>query len=154
MCQNCGRLVDADANAYPVEVLKAWKIAAEHRARMDLETSRQTPAGTPHVLSINQSGGITAGTVNIGPQDRHIDAALIAQLEAGIARFRPKEIRIQAIMNDAEADQFALEIHSYLKSKGHNVVGDVDWAMFSRPIRGMVMQQTKEGNIALLIGNR
>lgn len=41
-------------------------------------------------------------------------------------------------MNDAEADQFALELHGYLKSKGHNVVGDVDWAMFSRPIRGMV----------------
>jgi hypothetical protein len=36
LCKYCGDLVDKDEVTYPVEVLRAWKILAEHRAGMEL----------------------------------------------------------------------------------------------------------------------
>jgi hypothetical protein len=39
LCQNCGRLVDADANKFTVEVLAVWKRGAQERAFRELVAS-------------------------------------------------------------------------------------------------------------------
>src|SRR5215469_5107236 len=36
LCQNCAKLVDNDVVQFPVEVLRAWKILAEHHARFTI----------------------------------------------------------------------------------------------------------------------
>ena len=37
LCQNCSKLVDSDPRTYPVELLLAWREAAENQARKELE---------------------------------------------------------------------------------------------------------------------
>jgi hypothetical protein len=37
LCQNCSKLVDSDPRTYPVELLVAWRDAAESQAREELE---------------------------------------------------------------------------------------------------------------------
>jgi hypothetical protein len=36
-CQNCGKLVDNDTNRYTVELLRDWKMRAEHDALIEIE---------------------------------------------------------------------------------------------------------------------
>jgi hypothetical protein len=40
LCQNCAKLVDNDATAYPVDLLRAWKLVAEDAAKRDIERPR------------------------------------------------------------------------------------------------------------------
>ncbi len=44
LCQNCAKLIDSDASAFPVEVLQKWKAAAELRARRELDGRLSRPA--------------------------------------------------------------------------------------------------------------
>jgi hypothetical protein len=41
LCQNCAKLVDNDASAYPVEILRAWKTIREHEALKNIGQIRQ-----------------------------------------------------------------------------------------------------------------
>ena len=41
LCQNCGRLVDADPASYPVEKLKEWKRSAQEKAFHELVAPSQ-----------------------------------------------------------------------------------------------------------------
>lgn len=36
LCQNCAKLVDNDTVQFPKDLLQAWKIIAEHRARLNI----------------------------------------------------------------------------------------------------------------------
>jgi hypothetical protein len=48
LCQNCGRLVDADPNSYPVEKLHRWKNEAEDHAEQELRGMVQAPLSAQH----------------------------------------------------------------------------------------------------------
>lgn len=71
-----------------------------------------------NVTSFNQSGGITAHTVNIGPPQRSLaqEAGLRAQIFNEVPRDKP--IQVFAIMGDSESYRFAAEIHAFLKANG------------------------------------
>ena len=72
-----------------------------------------------NVTSYNQSGGVTAHTVNIGPQRRKMDDALRNQILTQLPR--DKEISVTAVMGDGEALEFALEINAFLHANGFKV---------------------------------
>jgi hypothetical protein len=36
LCQNCAKLVDNDPSQFPEELLRAWKVVSEHRARTSI----------------------------------------------------------------------------------------------------------------------
>jgi hypothetical protein len=50
LCQNCGRLVDSDCGAYPVDVLRMWKGLAEHQARRALERGAPEQSAAPSII--------------------------------------------------------------------------------------------------------
>lgn len=101
---------------------------------------KNTQQGTTNVSSFNQSGGITAGAVNIEPGKRVLDESGRQTLDA--ATEGKKKITVVALWGDAGAFQLATEIFDYLKAKGRPVADDgVDQTIFNRPVKG----QTSSG---------
>lgn len=102
------------------------------------------------VTSHNQSGGITAHTVNIGAQPRQLTAASAAELEAQLPKAKP--VSVAAIMGDQEAFSFATQILEYLRSKGYAVTG-VDQVVYSGPVVGQFVNPTNTG-FEVVVGGR
>lgn len=71
-----------------------------------------------HVISYNQSGGITARNVNIGDVARTLTEDLKIDLLSKISK--NKTISITHIAGDSEAYKFAREIGLFLRSQGYN----------------------------------
>lgn len=103
-----------------------------------------------NITSVNQSGGITAQTVNIGPQPRHLDTGTASNLESLLSK--DKKITITAVLGDGEAFQFASEIVNYLKSRGYTVDG-VNQSVYSQPVMGQIVQPTAAG-FDIIIGTK
>lgn len=89
------------------------------------------------VQSYNQSGGITAHTVNLGPQPRHMSDVLKRQILQELPRTRP--ITVVAIMGDAEAHHFAQEIHAFLGANGFPLkeANGISQAMYNVTPKGL-----------------
>ena len=102
------------------------------------------------VTSYNQSGGITAHTVNVGAQPRHFNAETAAQLTQMIQKGKP--VNVVAVMGDQEAFQFAAEIKAYLESQGYAVSG-VDQAVYLGPVVGQFIYP-KDGSYEIRFGSR
>jgi hypothetical protein len=102
-----------------------------------------------NVTSHYQSGGITAGVVNVGPQPRKIDAGLMNQLRQ-ILPDKTKKVTVTTIMGDSEAFAFATQIKDYLVQQGYEVNG-VNQAVFSGPVFG---QQFDPNTLTFTIGTR
>lgn len=103
-----------------------------------------------NITSINQSGGITAHTVNVGPQPRTITPQFEQELIRVIAGY--KKVTVTCVLGDGEGFQFASAITNYLKAKGINVEG-VNQAVFSAPVLGQ--QANPNGDtMNLVIGTR
>ncbi len=104
------------------------------------------------VTSINQQGGITAGTVNIGAQPRHMNAQLGAQIEQAIPK--GARVSITAVMGDMEAFSFAQEIRTWMAQNGYtNITQGVNQAVYSAPVVGQSLNKTADG-FELVIGGR
>ena len=88
-----------------------------------------------NVSSLNQSGGITAGQVNIGPQPRHVDDGAKRQLLDLIAARPGASISVTAVLGDGEAYGFAQEIKDFLVAEGHDVDG-INQAVFNGRLVG------------------
>jgi hypothetical protein len=87
--------------------------ALEKRVGQLEETTKKS---SYNITSNNQSGGITAGNVNVGRVPRAIDQSLRAQILAQLPR--DKEIVVVGILGDAESINFAEQIHAFLKANG------------------------------------
>lgn len=88
------------------------------------------------VTSHNQVGGITAHTVNFGPQPRRLQETLKAQILSEIPRSTP--IKVLALLGDAEACQFAEEIHAFLRNSGFPLAEEgISRCIFSGTIKGL-----------------
>lgn len=106
------------------------------------------------VMSVNQSGGITAHTVNnYAPTDRHIDESLKTDLRQQVSKTTP--IRVSVAMGDAEAHAFGLEIQAFLLADGFNVdVNAFAQCVWMSPVKGQALQQEEDGSIQVIIGSR
>jgi len=110
-------------------------------------------------LSIDQSGGITAGTVNVGPnatlnlgsQVRHLNAQWITALIPHLPENKTKVINIVSVGGDQEALQFATEIKNYLASHGWKTNG-VDQVWYTEPVTGQTISRNPDGGINITIG--
>jgi len=71
------------------------------------------------VTSNNQQGGITAGQVNIGKQDRELTLQLREQLEKVLPNDTSKPILISPTDQDAETLRFSDKIKDWLVSLGY-----------------------------------
>ena len=105
-----------------------------------------------NVTSYNQSGGITAYNVNIGPQDRMLSESLTDQLDKIISQNSDKRIVVTAVMGDQEAFKFASQIKNYLLSTGHDPDG-VNQSIFTQPVFGQNVE-VKDDHIDIIIGGK
>ena len=85
------------------------------------------------VTSHNQSGGVTAHTVNI---DTKTPRSLGAELKASLLRDLPNDrpVQVWGMNGNSESMNFATEIYDALKASGYTMVSDsVAWHMFFNP---------------------
>jgi hypothetical protein len=95
------------------------KINPDSQKPQLLQPSQQPQINAPNsVISINQQGGITAHTVNLAPQDRHITseqrAIIINMLKANTL----PSVTISYGVADPEQKQFAEELITVLREAG------------------------------------
>jgi hypothetical protein len=102
------------------------------------------------VTSYNQSGGITAHTVNVAPAARRFDSGHASQLK-GILPVGAK-VSVTAVMGDQEAFGFASEVDAWLRSAGY-VVDGVNQAIFSKPVTGQGVEKVGD-EYRLVIGSQ
>lgn len=105
-----------------------------------------------NVTSYNQSGGITAGTVNIGAQPRHFTAADAQALTKAIPPGSP--VTVTAFGPDSEALAFAFEIYTWLQANGYPAVkGPNERHGTLPPVKGEQVVQTPNGYEVLIGSN-
>jgi hypothetical protein len=108
------------------------------------------------VTSHNQSGGITAHTVNIAPQARDLNSPEFNETKEQILREIPKtqKVMVSAAFGDSEAFKLACQIHDFMKANGHDVQDGVMHAMLSKPIQGMIVDTVNPEKWSLIVGSR
>jgi hypothetical protein len=108
-----------------------------------------------NVTSYNQSGGITAGTVNIGPQPRHMESIEASPLKNQLLTNLPRDkpIVVMAVMGDAEAMQFAQEIAKFLNDNHFPLKenGKISQGVFAGPLNGIELRED-EATRTLIVG--
>ncbi|MFH1829502.1 MAG: hypothetical protein ABH871_01830 [Pseudomonadota bacterium] len=153
LCSNCADMIDKNMGIdYPVALLKEWKGTHETWVGNNLNKKVQQQAQSAQVFNVsstNQSGGITAGVVNVGPQTRKVDARLVSQLLQMLPD-KTKTVTVTSVMGDGEAFGFATQIKAVLENQGYDVNG-VNQSVFSGPIKG---QQFNPDTLTLTIGTR
>lgn len=104
------------------------------------------------VISYNQSGGITAHTVNVERPQRHIDNNLRNQIRRELPKERP--INLTCLLGDSETYQLASEILDFLLSEGFTVVeGGICQSIFSKPVQGLVVEHGEKETL-FVVGSR
>lgn len=101
------------------------KPTSEPKAEKKVESKKEaSPAMNPpqntNVTSYNQSGGITAHTVNVGAIDRHLTPAQIQAIIGAAGPFLPSdvEVPITAALGNQEAQRLASEFVSAIRQAG------------------------------------
>lgn len=104
------------------------------------------------ITSHNQSGGITAHTVNVAPPTRQMNEELGSELKSRI----PKDasLTINSVFGDSEALGFAHQVLSWCRVNGYSKVEGVSQSMYSHPILGQVIDQTSANSFKIIIGTR
>lgn len=104
---------------------------------------------TYSATSYDQTGGITAGQVNVnlGKPQRHLDAPMKEKLES----YRDKKIILSIVMPDAESAQFGSEIAQYLQREAFNFKYYQDMGV--APEKGWRFKENIDGSISLIIGS-
>lgn len=127
-----------------------------HSVRLATPTTEPARAPAPNVSfnisSHNQSGGITAQTVNVGHRPRSIFHSAARDLRQYLLTSIPKAgpWDIVALMGDAEAFGFASEIHQFMRDNGFIMKEqDAVQGVFQRPLRDVTIQHE---NKTVIIG--
>ncbi|MEK7193500.1 MAG: hypothetical protein AAB652_01795 [Patescibacteria group bacterium] len=116
---------------------------------------KSSPSETYNVTSKNQEGGITAGKIVVeGATPRHLNTEHIAELNKYLPPSREMEIQIWYLMGNAEAQQYASEIKSYLESQGWKVDPFLGSFNLFEPVVGVhVKNLGKEGKWRFEVGS-
>lgn len=105
------------------------------------------------VTSHNQSGGITAHTVNMTPPNRALNDALRAQLRQMVPKDRAVEV--QAPLGDGEAIRHAHEVWDFLVGEGYNMRGGgVSYHVWMPPPTGQYIELGEQGVAKVIVGHR
>ena len=105
-----------------------------------------------NITSNNQVGGITAHTVNYGPQARQMDDSIGAKFKKEIPV--NAEITITSIWGNSEAFNFAHQIMQWLNSNGYKNVEGVNQAAYSAPVSGQNIIRKSENEFDIIIGSK
>jgi hypothetical protein len=152
LCANCADIVDDNNGAdFPPETLKRWKADHEAWVRSNLnKTVTSQPGIVINVQSQGQQGGITAGVVNIGSSERHLDDSLKRQLDKEFAD--PNEsIGVFCATVDSEGYNFATEILGYMQQKGFKLSG-MGQGTIGPPVKGVAVRKIFRNVRTIIVG--
>lgn len=143
LCQNCAKLVDSDEAKYTVEYFQKWKKMSEGTALLDIEEPAVKKENGINITSFNQSGGITAHTVNLKAPKRTIVHSMM-EIIAELKKFPVGAYRLHYMSSDTEATNLANEIDEVLAASG--------WRKID-PIQRIGGPQLPEGVTVYMIKN-
>ena len=110
-------------------------------------------SGGHNVTSFNQRGGITAGELSVGPQQRSLSSKHKEELLDNLGE--EDHIIVEAAMNDREAFQLAQEIKSFLESEGFDSVEGIHQVMMAKPVQGVtVITDPDEADYRIHVGSQ
>lgn len=114
-----------------------------------VHSNNPTPAtpniGSNSVVSINQQGGITAGTVNLhsGPPPWGMSADNLTKLTGRMRAYASSRDRgdlITSVMGDPESLRFGSALVTSFRNAGWNLSGSgLSQAMYSGPVEGVIL---------------
>ncbi len=106
----------------------------------EMDKKNMTENKTINVTSINQSGGITAGIVNIGSQQRILDDGAKKEL-LNLIPIEGK-VDIEVINGDSESFGYAEQIKQFLISQKRNIV--MDTQTIDSPVFGQKYEKVND----------
>jgi hypothetical protein len=161
LCSNCADLIDKnDGLDYPSLLIKKWKEDHENWIRNNLNKQFKNSDTLINVTSINQTGGITAGVINVGKPKRVFNEPQKSQLIKLIEENKDKfeNINISAQMGCTECYEFGQQIQSFLESKDYTSnLGTIQLSKPLKPIEITISKfppSTRAANFNILIGNQ
>lgn len=104
------------------------------------------------ITSHNQSGGVTAHTVNFGPTARTMNAQMGEQLKQHIPT--TAKVTITAVLGDGEAFGFANQVMTWLQGNGYANVNGVNQAVYQKPVIGNNVNKINDDQFEIIIGAR
>ena len=104
------------------------------------------------VTSINQQGGITAGSVNIGPQPRIMNEQLSNQIKQRIPT--SAKVTVIAVLRDGEAFEFANQVLDWLNANGYANTKGVDQDIYDRSLTAQRIKRVSDNEFELKIGTK
>lgn len=100
-------------------------------------------AGRDAVVSINQSGGVTAHTVtNLGLHPRVLPVAQLPDFKTRLAQYAGTPIRVFTLVLNPEAHRFAADIERLLKSAGWTITHPLNATLLEAPTAGVMVRST------------
>jgi hypothetical protein len=106
-----------------------------------------------NVNSYFQSGGITAGIVNVGRVPRQLTQANSGKMQQMIDHFPEAEFRVTAMLGDAESINFAHQILDFIRSLGRKAQG-VNKAVPMKRVTGVVFTPPRDNVVEVTVGNQ
>jgi hypothetical protein len=121
-------------------------------ARAAASEQRPSIDNSVNVTSINQSGGVTAHTVNMGPPPpRQMHDELGAKLKQVVPA--NSKVAILSVMGDNEAFVYANSVKNWMVRNGYSYVDGVGQIALGEPRYGQAILQVADG-FQLIIGSR
>lgn len=124
LCSNCATMIDKNGGLdFPVALLRRWKDDHEKwvRANLNKRQAAQQQAVIFNVTSIGQSGGITAGVVNVGQQARRLTEEQRQAMIPLLERLRGRSIAFACRMMDGESCDYATQLATLFLQTGWRV---------------------------------
>jgi hypothetical protein len=112
--------------------------------------------GPGSAYSYGQQGGVTAGTIVIGPETRNLNDPRGAQLKQQLLGLpRDKQILVIATLGDAESYDFGTQIYHLLKSNGFKMKEEngISQGVFMPPLHGIGRKIDPDGTVEIQIGS-
>jgi hypothetical protein len=105
---------------FSVELLKHWKSDHDKWVRTNLNKRQadQMPAVNFQVTSIGQSGGITAGIVNVGQRPRRLSPEQRQKMAPLLEHLRGRPVAFAFRMFDGESCDYATELAILFQQAG------------------------------------
>jgi hypothetical protein len=136
LCANCADIIDDNLGKdYPIDVLRNWKTEHEKWVRDNLNRTVNGESTTINVTTHNQTGGIAAGIVNIGQQQRRGNPKLYSDLDKEFPD-NAEKVQINHVAGSNEAFNLATEIRNYFIGRGFSVP-EIGSEMRYPPIKGI-----------------
>lgn len=103
------------------------------------------------VISNNQTGGVTAHTINYGIQPRVISDDWANQLITELKKIPADTFQMHCLMNSSESYELAVRIENILHAAGWTSQGAIQRKIFNVPMKNIILEVNKPNSASDLL---